>query len=74
MSNIKCIEADDVSTAIAGVNFKCLFTGSIRNSDETFTIIEPLCETIPCAITLTVLKDCALPIRHCKRFAAYCNG
>ena len=43
--------------AIAGVNFECFFTCSIGDSDETFTVIKPLRETIARAITFTVLKD-----------------
>ena len=76
MSDVKSVKANNVSTPIAGVDFKCFFTFSIREGNETLAVVEPLCEAVPSSTTLAVLKNRSLPICHREGFPSNreCQG
>ena len=71
--DVKRVEAHWFCAAIAGMDFKCLFAACIGERHDAFSIVQPLRESVSRAVALSVLEDCAFPIRHRKGFAADCQ-
>ena len=70
VSDVKFIKTTNLFTTVAGMDFECLFSTSIRKRQDTFAIVEPLCLSVTGAITHALLENRTVPICHCEKFTA----